>query len=220
MYLNFHTHQVTEDNTIELYNIDLRKGPLEFEKGDYQCIGLHPWWLTPEYLEKLETFKEVMTGAEVLCIGEIGLDRACNVDFDLQLKVFRYLLKVAKQRNDAFVIIHCVKAYSEVIQCTKESGFTGRLVFHDYNGDSNTTKDLIKKGCYFSYGNMLYKESSKGFKSLNSIPLERIFIETDDQKKFSIKEAYERVSVIKRVTVKDLKKIILSNFKNIKKLSQ
>lgn len=219
MYLNFHTHQVTEDNTIEFYNIDLRKGPSEFHKGDFQCLGLHPWWLTPEYLEKLPSFKEVMTGAEVLCIGEIGLDRVCEVDFELQLKVFKFLLKVAKERKDTFVVIHCVKAYSDVIQCVKETGFQGRLVFHDYNGDSKITKELIKKGCYFSYGNMLYKESSRGYKSLKSIPLERIFIETDDQRKFSIKDAYERVSAIKRVSVRDLQKIILSNFENIKKFS-
>ncbi|OUR99781.1 hypothetical protein A9Q84_01775 [Halobacteriovorax marinus] len=216
MYLNFHTHKVTEDAGIEFYNIDLRKGPIEFTKGQFRCIGLHPWWLTPEYLDRLDSFEEIMLEADVLCIGEIGLDRSCDVDFELQLKMLIFQLNIAKKRNDPFVVIHCVKAYSDIIQCVKKSGFDGRLVFHNYNGDTQTTKDLISRGCYFSYGNMLYKESSKGFKSLKDIPIERLFLETDDQDKYSIKDAYEKLSSIKRVSSLDLQRIILTNFGNIK----
>ncbi|WP_127714095.1 TatD family hydrolase [Halobacteriovorax sp. HLS] len=218
MHLNFHTHILSNhDEVIDFYSIDLKKGPAEFLKGKYQCLGIHPWDLTEEYLEKLSSFEYIMLEADVLCLGEMGIDRTSkDISIELQKKVFLFQLNVAAKRGDSFVIIHCVKAYNEIIECYKKSKFKGKLVFHDYNGDENTTKDLIKRGCYFSYGNMLFFPNSKGYRSLNSIPIERLFLETDDHRRFSIFDAYEKLASIKKLEEGELITQILANFDRLK----
>lgn len=214
MYLNFHTHNVSnDDEVVDFYSIDLKKGPAEFSKGKYQCLGIHPWDLREEYLEKLDSFELVFIESDVLCLGEMGLDRTLkNVDIDLQKKVFIFQLNIAAKRKDKFVIVHCVKAYSEILECLKKSSFKGKLVFHDYNGDENVTKEFIKKGFYFSYGNMLFFPDSKGYKSLNFIPAEKLFLETDDHKRFSIKDAYKELCKIKKIHESDLITMVNDNF--------
>ena len=214
MYLNFHTHNISEDKDVtNFYSIDLKKGPEEFQKGDYQCLGIHPWDLTPEYLEKLDSFEYLLLESEVTCLGEMGIDRSIkNVDIELQKKLLIFQLNVAAKRKDKFVIIHCVKAYSDILECLNKSTYKGKLVFHDYNGDEKTTKDLINRGYYFSYGNMLFFPKSKGFNSLRTIPIERVFLETDDHMRFTIQDAYLELCKVKRIDVVDLITIVNQNF--------
>jgi TatD DNase family protein len=217
MYLNFHTHNLSEDEDVtDFYNIDLKKGPAEFKKGKYQCLGIHPWDLTEKYLEKLDSFEFILEESNVICLGEMGLDRSIkDVDIDLQKKIFISQLNVAAKRRDRFVIIHCVKAYSEILECLKKSSFKGKLVFHDYNGDEQTTKDLVKRGYYFSYGNMLFFPKSKGYNSLEFIPIGNLFLETDDHKRFTIKDAYKELCKIKKIHETDLIATVQDNFKNL-----
>jgi TatD DNase family protein len=218
MYLNFHTHFESEDDdVIDFYNIDLKKGPSDFNKGKYQCLGIHPWDLTEAFLEKLDAFEFIFMQADVLCMGEMGLDRVKNKEhFDIQKKVFSFQLEVAAKRNDPFIVLHCVKAYNDVFECINNSNYKGKVVFHDYNGDAQTTQDLVKKGCYFSYGNMLLFPNSKGFKSLLHIPIERIFLETDEHKHFDIKDAYEKMAEQKGLSVSDLCDQVMKNFEELK----
>ena len=217
MYLNFHTHfESNSEDVTDFYNIDLKKGPAEFNKGCFRCLGIHPWDVKPEIIDRLDSFAFVLEQADVLCLGEIGLDRVTRKsDFNIQKEVFLFQLDIAAKRGDPFIVLHCVKAYNDILECVAKSKYRGKLVFHDYNGNQIVTKDLVSKGHYFSYGNMLFFPSSKGHKALKDIPIEKLFIETDEHKHFTIEQAYEKVSELKNIDLPELSSRIFSNFKEL-----
>ena len=214
MYLNFHSHIVDDHpESITFYSIDLRKGESEKSKGHFRCIGVHPWWINQIDTNNYEELRELLSGSEFLCIGEIGLDRSFkSIPFEKQIDIFELQLRIAIERDDKFVVIHCVKAYQDILRCVHNVGFKGALVFHDYNGSPDVTRKLIDRGDYFSYGSKLFNLKTKAMKSLKIIPLERLFIETDDQLEFNIKDAYNRASEVLGLTPSELAKQCLKNF--------
>ncbi len=219
MILNFHTHSPEkEDGIMNFYNADLRKGSGELLMGDFRCGGIHPWWI--DYFDPLDKDKiaQILLNENILCIGEIGLDRSFReIDFSRQVDFFEFQLEVAIRREDKFIIIHCVRAYQEILNSVKKVGYKGKLVFHDYNGNDEMTQKLVDLGHYFSYGNMLFKKESKAMSSLKYIPLKRLFIETDDQFEFSIQDAYSEASSFLEVETLSLIEQCMKNFVMLRK---
>ena len=163
MYLNFHSHIVDDHpESITFYNVDMRRGETEKSKGNFRCIGVHPWWIHKLDYYSSEDIHKLLSGSEFLCIGEIGLDRSFkSVPFEKQIEVFEIQLKIAIERNDKFVVIHCVRAYQDILNCVRDVGFKGALVFHDYNGSPEITQKLLSRGDYFSYGVKLFSPRTK-----------------------------------------------------------
>lgn len=220
MILNFHTHHlVNDDNIVEVYNVDLKnslKDPEEFNLGNYRCAGIHPWWIESFSDFSESEIKKILSHSGILCLGEIGLDRSfSDIDFSVQERFFMMQLEVAIARKDSFVVIHCVKAYQEILNCVKKTNFKGSLVFHDYNGPEEITKTLVSRGDYFSYGGMLFRDNSKGLKSLKHIPIERLFFETDDTVERSILDVYEKGAEILELSIENLITQCFQNFKRI-----
>ncbi|WP_372652202.1 TatD family hydrolase [Halobacteriovorax sp.] len=220
MILNFHTHSPRkEDGVISFYNADIRNGEKEFTLGDYRCAGIHPWWIDDFDEESRDKILKTFLSESITCIGEIGLDRSFkSVEFSKQVEFFEFQLKIAIDRKDKFIIIHCVRAYQEILNSVKKVGYKGVLVFHDYNGNEEMTEKLLGRGDYFSYGNMLFQKESKAMNSLSHIPLNRLFIETDDQSRFSIDEAYREASIFLGIKMDNLSQQSMKNFIYLKNL--
>ncbi|ATH08456.1 hypothetical protein BIY24_10995 [Halobacteriovorax marinus] len=216
MYINIHTHILSKDpRHIEFYNVDIRKGDAEFSKGHFRCAGIHPWWIQSFSGYNLEKLEALLQGREYQCVGEIGLDRAFKeVDFETQCNFFRFQLDFAKKRKDPYVIIHCVRAYNDILKLVNEVGYEGVLIFHDYNGNEQITRELIGRGYYFSYGSKLFNEQTKGFKSFTLIPLSKLFFETDDSS-LKIEEVYLRASKLRGKTLDEIKSRIKENFEEL-----
>lgn len=220
MILDFHTHSPDrEDDVLKFYNTDLRKGESELLNGDYRCAGVHPWWIHHFKLKDKITIRDFLLNEKILCIGEIGLDRSFKEsDFSTQVDFFNFQLEIAIERSDKFIVIHCVKAYQEILNSVRDVGFEGRLIFHDYNGSEEMTRKLVNRGDYFSYGNMLFHRNSKAMKSLSIIPINKLFIESDDQCRFSIQDAYNEASSFLKMSTEDLKVQCMRNFKHLLEL--
>lgn len=192
IWFDFHTHQQKVSNS--LFNVVLNNNETPPEEGHF-CVGLHPWFeLNEEYLYQLE---KVLENPRCLAVGETGLDRVRNENFDEQIVYFKHHIQVAKKFEKP-LILHCVKAYQDVLEIVNKTKFNLPLIFHDYNGEQQTTQRLLKEeNVYFCYGDKLFKENSKGHRSLASIPLNRILIETDDSGK-SIEEVGQKLSKLLR----------------------
>ncbi len=154
---------------------------------DQMCsVGLHPWYLERGEWEEVVELSE---NSHVVFVGETGLDYASDVDRELQLKFFKKHIELAKKLKKP-LILHCVKAYSD---CLRElQSFGPPVIFHDYNGGEQETSQILKRpDTYLSFGATLFRENSKVLLQLSSIPLERIFLETDDSER-SIESVYRQ----------------------------
>jgi len=148
----------------------------------------------------------------VLAVGEAGLDKSIDTPLSVQKQAFEQQVEIAENVNKP-LIIHCVRAYSEILYYRKNSNQNIPWIFHWFNSSVQTANDLIGKNCYLSFGHMLFNENSKAFKSFLSVPPENIFFETDDAG-YSIVEIYNQASLLKKMPVEELKKRICTNFKN------
>ena len=86
------------------------------------------------------------------------------------------------------------------------------IIFHGYNKNEVLAKQLIEKGYYLSFGKSLFK--NQNLKSIQSIPLEKLFLETDDDNR-SIKEVYELAAKQLNISLETLILQIEKNFNSV-----
>ena len=208
-HINIHTHKIKyRNNTFSLFNICPEKFTKLSAYGN-SCFsaGIHPWHIDSAVEEKIKILKQIVSNTAVLAIGETGLDRLCNVDFNIQKEIFNRHVVIAKETGKP-LIIHCVRAWEEVRQILKESQIDVPVIFHGFRGKPQLAKELTNAGFYLSFGNLFNK------KSLEATPLNRIFMETDD-KDFAIEEVYRLVAEVKGVSVEKLVEVVWKEFREI-----
>jgi len=205
-YIDIHTHQKgNSENVFLLHDVSPEEFKRESAKTRHRfSVGIHPWYIDSTVEEKIKILKQIAADSSVLAIGETGLDKRCNVNFDTQKEVFKSQISIAKEVGKP-LIIHCVKAYNETQQMLGEMRLNVPVIFHGFRGKPQLAKELTKAGFYLSFGNLFNKES------LKTAPFDRIFLETDD-KDVGIEEIYKLVAEVKEVSVERLVEIIGENF--------
>jgi TatD DNase family protein len=213
MYIDIHRHS-SDSGKADLVLRNLFHNQTDQVSHTPFCsVGLHPWHILENLIKSDVKLIQAASGFKnVLAIGETGLDKAVTVDLEFQREVFLSQIEIAKMVNKPLVI-HCVRAYDELLSFRKNANHNQPWIFHWFNAAPQTAFDLINKGCYLSFGHMLFKEESKAFKSFLQIPLQSVFLETDDID-VSIIEVYERAARLKNISVGFLQNQIEANFNN------
>lgn len=203
MFIDIHTHQCNSSGAA-IYNISPGEDPCE---GLFSA-GIHPWqagrFSAGYAVSLLETMK---SHANFVAVGEVGIDRACNVPLTQQIPLFGTQLQWAAA-NGVPCIIHCVRAYSDILQVLKHQRTLPQLIFHAYTGNAQITEALIRCGAYFSFGARELSRQS-GFLP---IPVEHIFLETDTQSS-DIREVYSLAGTRWRMDVEEIADVIARNAK-------
>ncbi len=213
-YFNIHSHQPgTADGVVNIFNLMAGQTPHDFAGEDrYFSIGVHPWHIVESKLEThYDEIESLAQNKNCLAIGETGLDRQTEAPIEIQQLVFERHLNIAAKMNKP-LIIHCVKAHSEIIGLIKRNKIDVPVIFHGYNNNQTIAEQVIKHGFYLSFGKAALNENSNAARAINNIPDEFLFLETDDAD-VSIKALYRKVAELKYITVDHLKAIIFENFK-------
>ncbi len=172
--------------------------------------GIHPWELTTDLtLEKLKANFLRLSFQNVFAIGECGLDRVHPglMAIDDQIKVFKWHLEVASDLKKP-LIIHCVRAYSDLLQIFKQLSALPIMLIHDFNGNEQQAIELSKYDVTFSLGKrMLCRPNGKSV-----LKLEHILLETDDQLDESIQNLYLLAGQAFNVDQTSLQRQMLNNF--------
>lgn len=143
-------------------------------------IGLHPTSVKEDFLEELARLEGYFSKHKFTAIGEIGLDFYWDRSFETeQIIAFETQIKWAMER-DLPVIIHCRKAYNEIMRVLKRTQ-NGKLrgVFHCFSGNEKQAKEVIDLGFYLGIGGVVTYKNSEMAKVAASAPLEFILTETD-----------------------------------------
>ncbi|MGE5352192.1 MAG: TatD family hydrolase [Acidobacteriota bacterium] len=212
-FINIHTHgDNCGSDEVSLINIFAEEfEPNTLNESCFYTVGLHPWNLGKTDHEKaIENVRKASGYPMVKAIGETGLDRAIDVSWEVQTEIFIRHLEIAEAVKKP-MMIHCVRAFSDIIAIKKKYKFTAPWIIHGYNSNLQTAGQLLKYGCYLSFGKFLFNSKSKVPDVFAEVPMERFFLECDDSN-LSIETIYEKASALKNISLDILKRQMKENF--------
>ena len=210
-YFNLHTHKATnQPGVLELVN----QYPEEFDAAiPFYSIGIHPWYIDENTIElELAIISNQLQDNNCLAIGECGLDKRIETNFDLQISVFEKQLLLA-QNFQKPVIVHCVAAFQEVIEIKKRLKITVPMVIHGFSKNEQIAKSLIANGFYLSFGKYLILNPALET-VFKTVPNDRFFLETDTIEEGIIK-VYKLAAHYKNIEITELQSTIKTNFKTV-----
>lgn len=173
----------------------------------YYTYGVHPWKLDSAALNKLE---DLLKDDKIAAIGETGVDRVHKETLDLQIEYFEKHILLSEQYQKP-LIIHNVRGTADILRLHKKHQPTQTWIIHGFNGTDDEIRQLTERHICLSVGESLFYPNRKITKSLSSIPLEYLFLETDTSEK-TIQEIYGKASELLNLSVDRLKEQIFINF--------
>ena len=215
-YIDLHTHSDRiEKGIVTVRNIYPGDGFAAFSGNNFYSMGLHPWHIKTrdENNEMLIMIEEAMEFDHVTFIGECGLDKLITNDFDEQIRVF-HAQAIMSEEFEKPLIIHCVKAYNEILELRKEIHPQMPWIMHGYNSSVEQTLQMAEAGILFSFGENLYRPNSKAVESFCHLPLEKIFFETDEYDG-NVECMYEKGAELKNIPIENLIETVWNNFSRI-----
>lgn len=175
MFINIHTHQSAGSGERAIVN--LFRDFNQMAPGGFYSAGLHPWYLSADHEREMDLLKQYAAPSHVLAIGETGLDKACRTAWALQVTMFRLQIELAMEWQKP-LIIHCVRAWNEVMEILQEYAVNVPVIFHGYQKGLALARQLTNLGYYLSFGHSLEQERNR--EVLRGIPVNQFFLETDD----------------------------------------
>lgn len=152
IYCDIHTHK-TEPGPghLAIVNkmIDASRS-LCFLPGFYYSYGIHPWYIGNREMQ-FALLTEALLHPSVVALGEAGLDKNAEAPMELQVEVFTEQAALAEEIGKP-VIIHCVKAWDELLAVKKSVNPKQNWILHGYRGNEIQAKQLIGKGFRLSFG--------------------------------------------------------------------
>jgi len=184
IYYNIHTHQSIQTlNEVTIISLDLREDPL-LKTGLYYSAGIHPWYANKDRLNSLYS---IAHQSSVVAIGEAGLDKLTEIPFELQKDIFAIQVQLAEELQKP-LIIHCVKAWQELMAIHKKTNPSIPWIIHGFRGKKELARQLLAAGFYLSYGP--YYQAEAVWETWNQ---HRLYAETDD-KEINIQTVYTSIS--------------------------
>ena len=212
MYIDIHSHNSSvEKNVLKIQNVFLGD---DVSPESYFSVGLHPWHISENEIDVTSALNLISENKNFLALGEIGLDKNIEMPISNQV-IFLHEQFIVSEQNNLPVILHVVKAFNEIIDFKSKWCYSQPMIIHGFNKKVELAKQLIDNGFYLSFGASVMKENSNSAEVIHSVDISKIFIETDDQSEYGIKEIYKRVSEIKEIPLDELKAQIEQNFKKV-----
>ena len=146
----------------------------------YCSVGSHPDACDEVNGEVLEEYRKLCKlNSKIKAIGEIGLDYHYeDIPRDIQKRAFVAQMELAREL-DMPVIVHERDAHEDGMNIIRQFP-TVKGVFHCYSGSAEMARQLTDMGWSIGFtGVLTFKNARKAVETAQSIPLDRIVIETD-----------------------------------------
>jgi TatD DNase family protein len=170
--------------------IDLKssQSAVEIAKANrsiFASVGIHPSSANFYDHHVIGRLKELAKQPKVVAIGEIGLDYYRDrTTPGIQKKAFKAQLRLAEQEKLP-VVVHTRNANSEDRTCIADTleilaEFELIGVLHSFSGNRSEAERALELGFYMGItGPVTYKSAVQLQKVVETLPLERLLIETD-----------------------------------------
>jgi tatD family protein len=175
MYLDIHSHtQHSTADTLVIRN----QYPLTANTTEPFSVGIHPWYVENWKLQ-WEALVPLANHPNCWAIGECGLDKNITTPLPLQQEIFLKHIYLA-ETLELPLIIHCVKAYSEVLHLRKITKTKQLWILHGFRKNLKVAKECIAHNIALSFGKAL-SYSPQLQEVYKSISPEYRFFESDDE---------------------------------------
>lgn len=168
---NCHTHHFSGKGR-EIVQVEWGNSP----SHNICSVGIHPQ--NADEIALSEITMDKFQAANILAIGEIGLDSRYDVDMNTQEAIFIAQLKIAATLNKP-IILHCVNAWDRCKFLHKTNAPNVPLIYHGFNKPSLLNQVLSYPKAIISIGSSCLT-NPKLEQNLALIPLNRLLVETDD----------------------------------------
>lgn len=170
--------------------------------------SVHPWYVGRDWKKLLKENTGMIEKSAF--IGECGLDRLrSHLSMDEQILLFSEMAQIAERMGKP-MIIHCVKAFSELLEVHKQINPSVPWIFHGFRGKPQLMQQLLAKGMYISFGISFNAES------LALCPTDKILLETDEYDG-SVLDVYRKASEVTHIPLETLVQFIAHNYLEVKK---
>jgi len=211
--VDIHTHKLREVSCKQVLSIDYQLISKMTDNAAHiaspHSLAIHP--MDYQELEQidLDAFRRALVETSAVAIGEVGFDKLSELSNSDQQILFERITEISQQ-TELPIIIHCVGRWNELEQALirKPKGNPAWVV-HGFR-KTNVGSRLLELGAYLSFGEaLLYDEKLREF--VKNVPLERIFLETDDAD-VQIITVYEKLAEIKCLPLQSIIDQLYSNF--------
>ncbi len=156
------------------------EGTVKLTEGLNHCktaLGLHPQ-VAHQRENELVLFDKLVV--QTRYIGEIGLDGSTGYKqhFDIQLSVFKHILKKCEEFDDKILTIHSLNAVDQTLDCLNQFPKSGTPILHWFLATKKQVLEAAELGCYFSIGPAML-QSARGKKVISWLPQDKVLLETD-----------------------------------------
>ncbi|CAL2108542.1 TatD DNase family protein [Tenacibaculum sp. 190524A02b] len=209
-FIDVHTHNIDSDTDITSV---VNNFPNIKEPNSFFSVGIHPWYIDKSTINsEIQLLAQKLSYKNCIAIGECGLDKLSKVDFNMQIEVFKQQVQLSEKHNKP-LIIHCVRAYNEIIALKKQLKPQQIWVIHGFNKSEQIALELLKSNIILSLGAYLLN-NTKLQNTIAKIPIENILLETDNSSQ-SIKNIYNTFATIQGKDLETVKFKINQNFNRI-----
>ena len=217
-FIDIHSHHASDADALTLLSVDIAEYPNQqaIRQHRYFSVGLHPWFINnQDWPFALERIDAAATSSRVLAIGECGLDKTKIIDTPLDVQEVILCRQIdISERHGKPLIIHCVRAFNELLQIKRQTKPRQPWIIHGFSGKPPLAKSLVKRGCWLSFGPALMRESSGVRSTLAEMPIDKIFLETDAAD-LPISCVYQAAAAILGHSVSSLCGQINANFRQV-----
>lgn len=183
MLRDCHTHNLASTDGIISVNPDFN----DFKPNKNYSCGIHPW--TTHQIENETTLfdqlEKTCSEKKIIALGEAGIDRMRGLPLTAQINIFIKQIELS-EKYGLPIILHCVKASSELLQLKKKFNPRQPWIFHCFRGGFINARQLTDAGLYLSIGEKFNRDGIKG------IPHNKLLVETDESQ-LSIEEIAARI---------------------------
>jgi TatD DNase family protein len=205
--LDFHVHDAADRPGVLAVRNRFPGMPLPSD-GPF-TVGLHPWHVDVARLDTdLAAITQEIRHPSCLAVGECGLDPLCETPRADQERAFAAQVVLATAANRPMVI-HCVRAWPEVIAARTEGRPDRPWIVHGFRGKADLARDLVRHGFMLSFGPALLAAPTLR-DALAAIPPDRFFLETDDAPA-DLPALYAEAAAVHRLSSEALAQQLLAN---------
>lgn len=197
---DIHTHhrpEVFPDayKVVSILNTYPLSADLEETEDIYYSCGIHPWYMD-DAEKQLRRLREILSDGKIVAVGEAGLDKLKGAGWEEQIYYFRKQVELAIEFQLP-LIIHCVKAWDELIHLYKEYHPANTWIVHGFRGKPQQAEQLLQIGINLSIGEHFNEET------IQLIPSDKLFIETDTSIE-PVFTFYQQISRIRGVCIDNI----------------
>ena len=206
---DIHTHKIYSEDIddpyhsciFDVYSLEFEVAKELHQRHSFSC-GIHPWY-SDDSDTQMAYLREISSNSRIIAIGETGLDKLKGPSFEVQTPVFKKHIEISETLGKP-VVIHCVKAWEELLKVRKDTKPIQPWIIHGYRGNPQITKQMTKLGFMFSLGERFNVDS------LEYIPKESLFCETDESE-ITILKVYQQIANALQIDLKSLSTLIAEN---------